>query len=264
MRKKILVAAAAAALTVGVAGYAAAEGNGTLVGPANRLHVDGYCIDPAPPNDATAVGNGTIPRGWVTTRDSVSDAQNSKALRVHIPAATTDCLYYVEAYTTKSTGLNVPTEALRNLSFEFRNTGSFEGGSPRFSVILGDNSVVFADAPGCNNPSSVRPSWSRADFTGRTAPGCSLTYNGTTYSSDGTNSAWDNFAASPDGAGKSVTLVVMVIDGQAVPASTGGTYFLDRIAIPNGGGATGGSGTGAKMFNSSNDHAVNCTTEASC
>lgn len=48
------------------------------------------------------------------------------------------------------------------------------------------------------------------------------------------------------------------------PGSTGGTYTLDRIAIPNGVGAPLGSGTGARLYNSTGTKSVKCTTEASC
>ena len=238
-----------------------AEGNGNNLGPPMRLHVDGYCLDSVTFDDSD--GEPPITDAWVSTQDSPTDAQNNKALRVVIPGSTAECLYYVEAFTQKSTGLNVPVEKLRNLSFEFRNTDTFGGGAPRFSVITNDGDVAFADAAGCNNPLQVRPSWSRADFTGRKALGCTITDGaGTPYSSDGTDSAWKNYAdANP---GESVTLVVMVIDAQAVPVSSGGTYTLYRIAIPNGNGAPAGTGTRATMFNNTNSKGYDCTSEAAC
>src|SRR5207342_2395771 len=103
---------------------------------------------------------------------------------------------------------NVPVAQVKNLSFEFHNTEAFGGGAPRFSIQTSDGDVMFADAAGCNNPLGVSPSWSRADFTGRTATGCTMSGTLGSYSSDGTNSAWANFAAANPT--ENISLIYMV------------------------------------------------------
>src|SRR5262245_58269614 len=90
---------------------------------------------------------------------------------------------------------------VKNLSFEFLNqTGEpfvhIGNGAPRYSVDIdadGDGGYdfsAFLSGFFCNEPMAENLGWSRADFTGRTSPGCTLQANGVDYTSDGTKSAW--------------------------------------------------------------------------
>ncbi len=71
---------------------------------------------------------------------------------------------------------------VKNLSFEFLDApaGYVGGGAPRFSVDIDTNGgaltwdvSAFLAASSCNAPIGTS-GWSRTDFTGRTASGCTI------------------------------------------------------------------------------------------
>lgn len=244
MRRILAVIAAAILMIVAAAGTAVAEGNGSNLGPKHRLQTFGYSYDNVTGDIAV---DPSVTLAWTAGSDSPTDAQNNRALRVNVPAPVGDTSYFAEAYSTFALEIDDPVAQVRNLSFEFRNTEHVGGGAPRIIVIFGNGDVAYLAASGCNNPLGVSPTWSRADFTGRTTVGCAFPVTGETggtYASSGTQSAWAVYsAAHPD---QVVSYTDLVFDEP-------GTYSLDRITL--------GSG---KMWNNANNKGVNCTTEPSC
>jgi hypothetical protein len=251
MRKTTIAAALAVGSVVLTAGAAMAEGNGTTLGAHQRLQAQNTCY--ALPGYATSTPTDQVTQKWETGLDSPTDGGNTSAYKVHVPSQDTDCYYAAAAFTDKGTRLNAPVGQVKNLSFEFKNTADFGGGAPRISVQFGNGDVGYLSSEYCDNHLAVSPSWSRADFTGRTAAGCSMQVTGetggtATYSSDGTVSAWGAYAAAnPD---QQLVQAYMVFD-------VAGDYLVDRIALPT------GTGT-AKLFNTSSVKAVNCATENAC
>jgi hypothetical protein len=148
----------------------------------------------------------------------------------------------------------------RNLSFDYQNvTGNpthTGAGSPAIRVVLdtdGDGSlddVATLSAFHCNAVLTEDTRWSRADFTGRTAPGCAIFLNsdGTNAAStsDGTDSAWKNLAdAHPTW---KVLSAFFILD-------EAGTAFIDRLAFHNRMFLQSGTGSAAVK---------NCPNESSC
>lgn len=215
MRGKLLgIAAIAVGALIGTASPALAESNGTTVTKYHSMRFERF-------------GTGTS-AGWQTVpKDSPLDT-NSRAVVVNVatdPDPTDANYYYADLYTNASLNIAKPVGAVKNLSFDFLTAGGqhFTGGAPRISVITGGGSALYLAASGCNNPLSVNPDWSRADFTGRTAVGCSFsTSDGETFSSDGTNSAWANYVAAHPG--ETVDYDFMVFD-------EAGQYTVDRISL---------------------------------
>jgi len=146
---------------------------------------------------------------------------------------------------------------VRNISFDFLpGAVSSPGTGVRFSIPIDENddgdwdSFLFAAARDCASPLSG--GWMRADFTGQTAPGCTIYHGGVTpYTSDGTDSAWKNFAdANPTfkTAEQGFQVAFLILDEE-------GQVFVDRLAMHN------------HMFvaNGSNTNAIkHCRTEGHC
>ena len=147
-----------------------------------------------------AVGNAEI--GWAKGPDSPLDKGRS-ALNMNLNGATFSG--YTNAYSPKwltkddHGATSIPIGKIRNLSFDFLNAsggGYVGGGAPRISIVFTDGTAAFLQAPYCDNViSGGDGTWSRADFTGRKAVGCSVYAGGQFYASDGVNSAWTNFVA---------------------------------------------------------------------
>ena len=105
--------------------------------------------------------------------------------------------------------------------------------------------MLYLSAFFCNHPmASSGNAWGRADFT-RFVNNCSFyDSNGVQYSANGTNTAWQVYAAAhPDA---DVTQTFVVLDEE-------GVYNLDRISL--------GAGD---MYQKSFGSAKHCTTESSC
>jgi len=173
---------------------------------------------------------------WQSPRfDSPRDANNSR-LAVHVLRQDGDD--YDLAYSKCSGAENKLVGQIRNLSFEFLNTSGepsihIGNGAPRYSVDLdidGDGDYdysAFLSGFYCNEPMVEDTRWSRADFTGRTAPGCEIQVNSVTYASDGTRSAWKVFAdANPSAKVFGIGPAYLVMDEE-------GTAFVDRLAFHN-------------------------------
>lgn len=185
--------------------------------------------------------------------DSPLDA-NARALVVHTPANNPTGNYDVaEVWTRASLNLNKPASQMKNLSFD-SYLPPVTGGSPRIDVVFqsplnSDGSTYVAiSAQRCER--TLSSTWVRTDATGQTALGCTIdTSKGAAYSSDGTNTAWQNFvAANPDA---QVAYTFMVFD---IPTGSGPNYRVDRISL----------GTN-RMFTYSNYDAVSCNyREAAC
>jgi hypothetical protein len=148
---------------------------------------------------------------------------------------------------------------VRNLSFDFLNESSqpvtvipfmhIHVGLDTNSDGIVDNSVALV-ASNCAAVLSEDARWSRADFTGRTSPGCKLftAFDPITPAgmSDGVNSAWKNFAMlHPTWKVMTATFVL----------GRNGTAFIDRLAFHNRMFVQAGSGTSAVK---------NCPFEWSC
>ncbi len=147
---------------------------------------------------------------------------------------------------------------VRNLSFDFMNTSRpvshpvhVGAGAPRISIDIdsdGDgvtDSYAYLAAFHCDSPLPEDPAWSRADFTGRVAAGCSI-FADAQYTSDGVKSAWTLFAeAHPTWKVRDAYLVM----------DENGTAFVDRLAFHNRMFQSSGSGSAAVKA---------CGTEAVC
>jgi hypothetical protein len=149
---------------------------------------------------------------------------------------------------------------VRNLSFDFLNESSqpvhIGAGSPAIRVLLDTNGdASFDDAATlaafyCGTVLPEDSRWSRADFTGRTSPGCLIWLNSDGSNpasmSDGINSAWKNLAAAHPT--WKVVSAFFILDEV-------GTAFIDRLALHNRMFIQAGSGTSAVK---------NCPSESSC
>ena len=196
---------------------------------------------------------------WQSGRvDSPKDADSSR-LAVHVLRQ--DSNDYAGAYTECSGIENKLVGAVRNLSFEFLNDSTetavhIGGGAPRYSVDIdtnGDGSYdlsAFLSAFHCQAVLPENPAWSRADFTGRILPGCSIFVDNVQYTSDGVKSAWRLYAdANPTHrvmSGKGPAYLVMDEEG---------TAFVDRLAFHNKMFVKAGSGSTAVK---------SCANETSC
>jgi hypothetical protein len=248
LRKTLAIMAAAALAVVTAAGPAAADGD------RHQLRPRAYTCDFASTGNCVKATDGSFAK-WVRFPANGDDSpldSNSKALVVHTISNNLSAYDYVEVTTKASLNINTPADQIRNLSFDAYKA-ALQGGSPRIVVyfanpLVDDNSPYVAiDAINCQQ--AISSTWVRADATGRTSPGCTIyTSNGTPYTSDGTNTAWQNLVAANPGA--VVAYSFLVFDQPS--SQTGTDYRVDRIAL----------GTG-KVYNASNSP-VACTTEAAC
>jgi hypothetical protein len=132
---------------------------------------------------------------------------------------------------------------MRNLSFEFKESGHVGAGAPRLSVIFSNGLVAYLAGFYCNQPLAASGNtWGRADFTGSTttssAPCAIFDSGGNRYDSTTTQSAWQVFAAAhPD---LTVNEVFLVGDET-------GHYAIDRLSL--------GAGW---MYDMSRDHGKSC------
>jgi len=201
------------------------------------------------------VGTGSASAGWQSGSDSPADGPNSQRIKLTVNSIDQFNYGYALAFNNNA-GINwqgVSVGNVKNLSFDFMNaspgTGYVGAGAPRISVDIDTGGSPAAEASAflagsyCNTPyASPNDDWSRADFTGQTAVGCTLFFQNVAYSSDGVNSAWAVFAAAnPTYIARSAYVVM----------DETGTAYLDRLAIQN------------KMFVAPSKTA-NCPTEVSC
>jgi len=187
---------------------------------------------------------------WQSGRqDSPLDPNGSRVL-VHVLHQDGEFPYdYAGAY-GECTGIVGKTLGqVRNLSFDFMNTSRpvshpvhVGAGAPRYSVDLdtnGDGSYdtsAYLAAYHCEAVLVEDPAWSRADFTGRVAAGCSIFVGAEQFTSDGTSSAWALFAAAHP--------TWKVLDAYLV-MDEDGTAFVDRLAFHNRMFQSSGSGSAA-------------------
>lgn len=197
--------------------------------------------------------------GWQTPRlDSPLDPNNAR-LEVHVLNQDGDD--WAGAYSICSSVEGKLVGEVRNLSFDFLNeTGNPDvhigAGAPRYSVDIdanGDNVYdfsAFMSAYYCQDVLFEDTRWSRADFTGRTAAGCSIFVDNVQYTSNGSKSAWALYAeANP-------THRVMLTPGSAyLVMDEAGTAFVDRLAFHNKMYVKSGTTTSAIKT---------CATESSC
>ena len=242
--KKVLVVFAVLGLVLGVSGVALADG-------------------PKLQFQSCYLGSPEI--GWVQGPDSPSDG-NSSALSIRTDG--TDGVNFTDYECALAANVKYGLHAgssvgvVKNLSFEYLDSpaGYVGGGAPRFSVDLdtdGNGSydiTAFLAASGCHAQIGTS-GWSRADFTGRTAPGCTITMNSgsETFSSDGTHTAFKNLAlAHPTW--KLFQEPYFIVDEEtAGPLATGpgGRVLADRIAIQN-------------KMQQAKGNVKNCKNEAAC
>ncbi|MFL5737371.1 MAG: hypothetical protein ACJ76P_08530 [Actinomycetota bacterium] len=199
--------------------------------------------------------------GWARGTDSPSDGNHQSLASV---VSSGGC---AEAYSFRTTIEGKNVSDVRNLSFDYLASDSAgHGGAPRISVIMRDTNgtgdVHIAYLTGtpdkCGVPIVADPTWYRADFTGQTAPGCTFyTSDNESYTSDGVNSAWQNFAAAhPD---YQVVLATDPIFGGGAGAGAfmvedeAGNYHIDRLAIQN-----------LMFIRNKPQYVQTCPTEASC
>jgi len=196
---------------------------------------------------------------WQSGRvDSPKDVDSSR-VAVHVLRQSNND--FAGAYTDCSGIENRLVGAVRNLSFDFLNDSTepsvhVGAGAPRYSVDIdtnGDGSYdlsAFLSAFHCQAVLPENPAWSRADFTGRILPGCSIFVDNVQYTSDGVKSAWRLYAdANP-------THKVMSWKGAAyLVMDEEGTAFVDRLAFHNKMFVKSGSGSAAVKT---------CANETSC
>jgi hypothetical protein len=212
---------------------------------------------------------------WQANVDDSPLDSNTSRLKLNVPYddltdptdnTTTYDYIAVYAYGTGLSGQLLGN--VRNLSFDFFNAEG-NGDGVRYSIpidVNGDGTwdyptegYAFGAARDCREPiPSSTTGWERTDFTGRTAPGCTIYgHDGVAYTSDGINSAWDNYAAAYPAARVAVqsqaVAFIILDDGEDFP--NGATVFLDRMAFQNHMFVKYGSGPGAIKH---------CPMESSC
>jgi hypothetical protein len=198
----------------------------------------------------TATGNAEI--GWTVGKDSPLDG-NRWALNMSLNGPTYSG--YTNAFApwlTRNDGGKTVLAAgsVRNLSFDFLNAsgGGYVGAAPRISVVFTSGLVAYLEAFYCDKVIAEGDgTWSRADFTGQKAVGCTISdSNGGWWASDGTHSAWQVFlAANP---GLYVDYGVVVQDESDMSPLRA---RIDRIAMQN-------------HMQTGPTRVVHCPTELSC
>jgi hypothetical protein len=187
-------------------------------------------------------------------KDSPLDTNHAR-LKINVPEQTGDDYAGVYANNTSLAGRLLGD--VRNVSFDFLLGPGDTGGGVRFSIPIDENgdsvtdNFLFAAARDCAEPITAS-NWQRADFTGRNSLGCTIYYGGVTpYTSTGTQSAWDVFAAANPTwrvAPQSDQVAFVILDEV-------GTVFLDRVAMQNHMFVAAGTGTAAIKH---------CPFESSC
>jgi hypothetical protein len=186
---------------------------------------------------------------WQAPRvDSPLDANHSR-LAVHVLLQTGDD--YAGAQPQSSGINNKVVGQVRNLSFDFENESAnpvhIGAGAPRYSVEFDTDGDTVVDAYGylaafhCNAVLVEDGAWSRADFTGRKAAGCSIFVGAEQFTSTGTQSAWAVLVAAHPG---------WIVKDAYLVMDEAGTAFVDRLAFQNRMYTSGGS--------------VLCSSEAAC
>jgi hypothetical protein len=229
------------AVLVGTLVFAAVASAEPRVDSSQRLRVQ---IDPNQSGcntvDSTA--------GWVSGSDSPSDA-NTRLFDANVGTGIGCVLLYSNA----SFNRHVAVGNQKNISIQLRTTSVVLGENYMVAEVStdGDNTTtedtLFLDPADCNHPVGTSTTWVRADFTGfKGDDTCAIVVNGSApvYKSDAEHSAFQNYALDHPGA--------FVIHKYVVIANPGDNRF-DRIAL--------GAG---KMYDNDSNHAVSCTTEASC
>jgi hypothetical protein len=163
-----------------------------------------------------------------------------RALHVQVPAATPDGNYYATFYSQKSVTQDKLVSNVKNLSYDIKTAADDRGGAPRISVEFLNGDVAYLASQTCRHTLTNDNRWSRADFTGwkkawlpddpatldvNEQTGCQFSVSGDTggtYESDGTMSAWADYAAAnPD---QRVSQAYVVMDAP-------GNYWIDRISL---------------------------------
>jgi hypothetical protein len=239
MRKRLFCVLA---VTLGMLAFAATASAEPRVDSSQRLRVQ---IDPNQSGcntvDSTA--------GWVTGQDSPSDS-NQHLFDANVGTGGGCVLLFSNA----SFNRHVAVGNQKNISIQLRTTSVSLGLNYMVAEVStdGNNSTtedtLFLDPADCNHPVGTSTTWVRADFTGfKGDNSCTIVVNSpetARYSSDAEHSAFQNYALDHPGA--------FVIHKYVVIARAGDNRF-DRIAL--------GAG---KMYDNDSNHAVSCTTEASC
>jgi len=237
---KRLVAALIVAL--GMLTFAAVASAEPKVDSSQRLRVQ---IDP----NQSGCNSVDSLAGWVTGQDSPSDS-NQRLFHTNVGTPVGCVLLFSNA----SFNRHVAVGNQKNISIQLRTTSVSLGLNYMVAEVStdGDNSTtedtLFLDPADCNHPVGSSTTWVRADFTGfRGDSSCKIVVNSpetAEYTSDADHSAFQNYALAHPGA--------LVIHKYVVIAMPGDSRF-DRIAL--------GAG---KMYDNDSNHAVSCTTEASC
>jgi hypothetical protein len=189
--------------------------------------------------------SGAGEHAWNTSGGDSPNDTNAKSLRLIVgdPSAGE----YVAAYSKRSSDIATDANAVKNLSFEFKESAHVGAGAPRISVQFQNGDVAYLSAFYCNQPMAVTgDKWGRADFT-RFMSDCSFFVTGDTagqYAADGSRSAWQVYTdAHPD----------QIVEQAYLVADETGGYHIDRLSL--------GAGV---MYTSGNQVGKLCTTEASC
>jgi hypothetical protein len=233
---------AALVVALGMLTFAAVASAEPKVGSSQRLRVQ---VDP---NQSGCNSVDSI-AGWVTGTDSPSDS-NHRLFHTDV-GTPVGC---VVLFSNASANRHVAAENQKNISIQLTSASVSLGLNYMVAEIStdGNNSttehILFLDPADCNHPVGSSTTWVRADFTGYKGDDtCTIVEDSpplTTYSSDATHSAFQNFAiANPE---------AVVVSKYVVIAKSGDSRF-DRIAL--------GAG---KMYDKDSFHAVNCTNEGSC
>ena len=235
-RKTLAIMAAAALAVVTAAGPAAAEGNGSTVGSADKHKFQ--------VKDSSNHRSTCSTKGWVNgVTDSPTDT-NTRAFVANVCAGD-----YVIVYTQRGQSTLGAVGSASNLSFEYLTSTITGAGQAQLVLVLSDRNYLYLDPFYCST--SIRGGYSRADFTGTTAAGACSIYGSASpnpYTSNGTQNALQVYQAANPG----VTINSDFLGLFGVFTGTH-TFNLDRISF----------GTGY-LYNFGPGRAVTCTSEASC
>lgn len=214
-------------------------------GTANQLRTHAYTYDPATGNYVHSTCSSLkAHREAANGVDSPLDP-NSNDFVATVCGGGND---FIEAYTTASLNLNTALVDLTNVGFDYRTADITGAGQVYIALVLSNGEILYLDPTYCSSP--LNGTYSTADFTGTTAAGACTVYSstGASYTSDGTSSALDVYAAAHPG-------VVVKYDfiGFFNGTASTVTYHVDRVQL-----GTGYSYDYSKLY------AHQCSTEASC